>query len=275
MSKILFIRAKRCDDCSPAESCDTCLQGFNAVGHVEQDAQTKWATFDLADEQANQEAVYSSIATNDPGVIYGFGHGNNDRFTAQHREDIWNTNSCDNLNGRMVYLLSCLTANSLGPMIMKKGALAYAGFNVEWTWIAETDTDNNFIYVDPYQDKYAKGFYESANELMIALSNGSSFIEAVQASIQKYNDWISYWYHDNPGDPSSQDCIMWLAHNRDGLVALTQCDYITNEADCTAAGCTWDGTSCHSIAQQKTLFNPAILIPIVFVVGIIYLAVKK
>jgi hypothetical protein len=276
MNEILFIRAHRCDECNPADTCDSCVQGYYALAHVIQHAQSGgWTVFDAADEQANQTDVYNSLNQFDQGIIYGFGHGNETRYTAQHREDIFTTTECDKVNGRMIYLLSCLTANALGPMIMQKGAVAYAGFNISWTWVAETDVNNNFVYVDPYQDKYARGFYESANELMTALCNGYSFIEAVQASVLKYNEWIQYWYEVEPGDPASQDCIMWLAHDRDGLVALTYCDYITEEQACIDAGCTWKNNRCQSIADGGGIpVSMIALIPVALVVGMVFIAFK-
>lgn len=277
MNKILFIRAKRCDECNPADTCDSCIQGYNALAHVEQHAQGGgWTIFDLADEQANKTDVYNSIDQNDPGVIYGFGHGSQTRYTAQHRQDVFNTTECDKVNGRIVYLLSCLTAGQLGPMMMQKGAVAYAGFNISWTWVAETDVNNNFLYVDPYQDKYAKCFYESANELMVALCNGSSFIEAVHASVLKYNAWIQYWYDVAPGDPASQDCIMWLAHDRDGLVALTYCDYITTEQACLDADCYWKNGKCQSTGDGGHVpLQMVALLPVFLVVGMVFIAFKK
>jgi hypothetical protein len=279
MNKLLFIRAKRCDECNPAETCDSCIQGFNATGHVlKQASDSGWTVFDASDENANAEYVYQSIDSNDPGVIYGFGHGNEGRYTAQHREDIFNTSSCDKVKGRIVYLLSCLTANALGPEIMKKGALAYAGFNISWTWVADTDVNNNFNYPDPYQDNYAKCFFESANELMVAITKGYSFIEAVQASVAKYNEWIQYWYKDNPSDPASQDCIMWLAHDRDGLVALTICDTIQSENECITAECLWSNNKCmtlEGVEGQHMAINPVMLIPVVLVVSMVFMAFKK
>jgi hypothetical protein len=276
MNKILFIRAKRCEECIPAETCDTCLQGFHATGNVlQQMQQTGWNVLDAADENANKEYIYNQIDQNDPGVIYGFGHGGNTRFTAQHRLDVFNTSECDKVKDKIVYLFSCLTANQLGPMMMQKGALAYAGFNISWTWIAETDANNNFIYVDPSQDKYAKGFYESANQLMVSLSQGKSFVDAVSDSVAKYNDWIQYWYDVAPGDPSSQDCIMWLAHDRDGLVALTYCDYITSEQACLDADCYWKNNKCQSMLSTPKNLSVLAFIPVLLVVGIAFIVFKR
>lgn len=271
MNKILFIRAKRCDDCTPEGTCDSCIQGYNAAGHVLAENTGGWSVIDAGDNNANKQYVDEAIEYDDPGVIFGFGHGNQNRFTAQYREDIFTTSDCDRVSGRIVYLLSCLTANQLGPMMMEKGALAYAGFNQSWTWIADTDEYNNFLQPDPYFDKYAQGFYESAVAVMVALCAGYSFIEAIQASIQKYNDWIQYWY-DNP-DPASQDCIMWLAFDRDALVAFSNCDEITDEQTCVQQGCLWEATQCATIPRHASI-NPVLLIPVVFVVGIAFVVFK-
>jgi len=111
-------------------------------------------------------------------------------------------------------------------------------FNVSWTWVADTDESDEFVYPDPYNDPYAYGFYESANELWKALVDGKTFQEAVQQSINKYDEWIDFWF-DHSSYPLSASCIQYLAYDRDGLVAFISCGAITDEAECLANGCHW------------------------------------
>jgi len=254
-------------------ACHFCEHGYNAVGHMVAYSQQKglWNITDVKEAQANKDPVYNAIDQTDPFAFYGFGHGNNCAYTGDSELNIFTCNECDKLSGRVVYLLSCLTAGGLGPEIINQGALAYAGFNVNWTWIGETDANDNFSYPDPYNDPYAYGFYESANELWKALVDGKTFQEAIMQSRNKYDEWIDYWYYTNPEDPVSQDCIMWLAHDRDGLVGLDVCDTLTSEEACGTGGCYWYDDCCHSSPVQAE--GGTNWLPIVLAVGVMGLAV--
>lgn len=234
--KMMFVRPK---------NCQWCGNGYYALYHVVQYAQqlNQWEITDLSAEQAKKQPVYDALDTTNPGSFYGFGHGHNCRFTGDDTQDIFTCDECEKLQGRIVYLLSCLTANGLGPAIIQKGAVAYAGFNISWSWITNNPDG------DPYDDIYALGFWESANELWVELLNGGTFIQAIQASIARYNWWIDYWW-DNSSDPNSQSCIMWLIHDRDGLVGFLNAD---DETACYQAGGTWIDDICYTHYTEKQL----------------------
>lgn len=254
---MLFVRPKNCRFCG---------HGYYGLQHALQYANSKgWDTIDIAAENANQIPVYTAIDNYDPATFYGFGHGNNCIYTGDAEEGIFTCDECNRLNGRMVYLLSCLTANGLGPEMIRQGALAYAGFNISWTWLSDTGTDG-----DPYADKYARGFWESANELWMSLCDGMEFRASVQKSVAKYNEWIEYWFYTNPEDPFSQECIKWLAFDRDGLVALDVCDAITDEVQCAEYGCHWYNGHCNSNPQAPIQSGGLILaaISVALIVGV-------
>lgn len=144
-------------------------------------------------------------------------------FTADSEQMVFSVDENSKLSGRIVYLLSCLTANSLGPAIIENGATAYAGYDISWTWLSDSDPDGDN---DPYDDPYALCFWESANELWMALLDGESFDNAMKSAVAKYNEWIDYWMYTNPDDEYAEDCIMWLAHDRNGLVGYEAGDVI-------------------------------------------------
>jgi len=224
-----------------------------------------WEIIDITEDQANQGPIYDAIAQYDPASIYHFGHGNTCITTGDLEQAVWTCDECSNLAGRIVYLMSCLTAIGLGPAIMAAGGRAYAGFNVSWTWLSASGTDG-----DPYLDVYARGFYESANEVWIGLLDGEEFRDAAWRSYQKYTEWIDYWYN-HPDDPRSQDCIKYLAHDRDSLVVLDQCEGFTTSEECIAYGCHWYDNGCHSMPQTNggvEGFNWVVAIPIVALVGV-------
>jgi len=263
-TKMMFARPKNCRYCG---------HGYYGLLHAVQYAQAKglWNITDLSGEQVNKTNVYEAIDRDDPFSFYGFGHGSPSIFTDDSELPLFTTTECSKLSGRIVYLLSCLTGQQLGPAIIQNGALAYAGFNVSWTWLSVSGTDG-----DPYDDRYARCFWESANELWIALCDGEEFHDAVQRSVDKYNEWIDYWYN-NPEDPESQSCIMWLAVDRDGLVSLDACDAITDETGCSAHGCYWYDNACHSSSETPHGGGAGwlALVPIIAVVGITFIVGER
>jgi len=240
-SKMMFARPIHCRYCG---------HGYYGLGHVVDYANQigKWTIIDMEKEQSVKAPICAAIDQHDPASYDGFGHGNNTVYTGDTEQPIFTSTDCDKLAGRIVYLLSCLTANGLGPAIIAAGGKSYAGFNISWTWMSDSGTAG-----DPYDDIYAKGFYESSNEYWVALIDGYNFGDACQRSIDKYNEWIDYWIYENPGASGAASAITWLAHDRDGLVALgdlsaklLECDEQTTKDDCLAHGCYWWEGSCHS-----------------------------
>lgn len=263
VNNMMFIRPKNCHDCG---------NGYNGLNHVVQYAQNKglWNIIDLSADEANKDPVYQAINNTDPFGIYGFGHGSDCRYTGDLEEDIFTCSECGNLNGRIIYLLSCLTGNSLGPAIIQNGGAAYAGYNISWTWITEGTTEG-----DPYIDKYGKCFWESGNELWIALCDGYEFMEAIDKIIEKYNQWIDYWFYTNPDDDYAEECIMWLAYDRDGLIAYNECMLKQTQQECQNAGCYWYNNICNSREPTKSTFNLIPLIPVIAVIGIAFIVGMK
>lgn len=200
-------------------NCNYCGHGYYGLQHVVDYAMQvgAWDVTDMQKEQANKEPIYAAIDQTDPYFFYGFGHGNDCIFTGDSELGIFTCDECDKLGGRVVYLLSCLTANRLGPAIMENGGVTYAGYDISWTWISDSDPDGDN---DPYDDPYAFCFWESGNELWMALIDGLEFHKCIDAAIDMYNAWIDYWLYDNPEDPYATECIKWLVHDRNGLVGL-------------------------------------------------------
>ncbi|GAJ02544.1 unnamed protein product, partial [marine sediment metagenome] len=141
-------------------------------------------------------------------------HGNIGIYTGDTTQAIFTDEECSILAGRVVYLLSCLTAVKLGPAVIDAGGITYIGFNISWTWMAQN------ITADPYDDWYAEGFYRSSNECPIALIQGDTVSAAEDRSIAEYNRWIEIWETERSGDPYAASAIAWLIYDRDGLTVL-------------------------------------------------------
>jgi len=292
MSKMMFVRPINCHDCE---------HGYYALGHMVEYAQTKGLTvIDIQAQDANQGPVWQAMETHDPGSIYCFGHGNNCIYTGDSEEMIFDCNNCTPLNGRITYFLSCLTGNGLGPAIMNAGAAAYAGFVVSWTWVLTGGGPTG----DPYNDPYARGFFESANELWRGIIDGKTIHEASAQSVDKYNEWIDYWLYQNPTDPGAQECIKYLVKDREGLIffpppqsceqystqfycaqsgchwyanachSTGSCSELTNENDCINNGCYWYNNSCHDVPEGKVSLA-GLIIPLIIIGSLTYMLLKQ
>jgi hypothetical protein len=163
---------------------------------------------DLAGESARKAPYLDALAAEDPLFCYMLGHGNEDTYTGQKKEVIMKTCSGDEtLIGRVALLLSCLTANRLGPSIVNKGGLAYFGWVVSFTWVVQED-------YDPATDRYAGGFFEAVNAISNTLADGGTTRAAMDASIAVWNRWIDYWTRSD--DPYASEVVKWMVYDRDG-----------------------------------------------------------
>ena len=195
--------------------CRYCSGAFYAMERLSEEArrQELFVT-EMRKEEAVIEPVWEALRMEDPIFVHGFGHGNNDTFTGDTTAPIFKSDMCDILQGRVVYLLSCLTANGLGPAIIGVGGIAYGGYNVKWTWITAN------VAQDPYLDWYAEGFYRGSNEFAIALIQGEPVFRAQERCIAEYNRWINIWGTERIDDALAASAIKWLIHDRDGLTVL-------------------------------------------------------
>lgn len=196
-------------------NCRYCVGGHKGMEHVSEEALLRGVhLIELQKEQAEKEPVWNTLATLNPIFVNGFGHGNGDVYTGDSEEVIFSTDDCSILAGRVVYLLSCKTAQRLGPAAVANGAIAYGGFVISWTWMA------NDLTADPYQDWYAEGFYQASNAFPIALLRGYTIGQAKDKSIEEYNRWIEIWETERADDKYAAEAIKYLLYDRDGLTVL-------------------------------------------------------
>lgn len=206
-------------------NCAYCIAGYLGLAHVTETAtENGTEVVELLASDVNQQTVWNTINTTDPIFVNGFGHGNDLVYTGDETEVIFEIGDCKILSGRIVYLLSCLTANALGPAIINAGAIAYGGYKIEWTWM------QNNLQVDPYLDEYAEGFYKASNEFPNALNRGESVAQARFACIAAYNEWIDIWSTSKASDEYAAEVVKWLIWDRDGLVVLGYTDAVMKTA---------------------------------------------
>jgi hypothetical protein len=130
-------------------------------------------------------------------VVYisGVGHGIPTTYTGHLGDPILRVGAYDpsEVRNKSIHLLSCKTAQRLGPNVISKGAKAYAGYF------------ENFTFVIGEMELFWKA--DSKFDLMMA--NGATAEEAHRATIAEYNAAIS----SVPGTVTAT----WLTHDRNYL----------------------------------------------------------
>ena len=172
----------------------------------------------LDGDEARLPQFESIIENNDPLFIYGAGHGSEEIFTGQNQENIlWvptnypgHEHADSNVNlvrERVTYLLSCLTAQALGPAIAAQPNTYYIGYREDFVFTGFTPGD-----------KYSESFKAGTNEIAKSLLRGKTIIEAYNAGIAKFDEEIIKWQQSF--DSSAPFVVSALLHNRDVLVAI-------------------------------------------------------
>jgi len=133
------------------------------------------------------------------GVVYisGVGHGSPIAYTGYQYDRLWEVCKYDaaEVKGKIIHLLSCKTAQELGPDLVRKGACAYFGYaeNFTITW------------------NHPDAFWKCDSSIDLALCNGLNAGAAAKVAIYVYNHYIRQ-YRGIHGPTAA-----WLTHDRDAL----------------------------------------------------------
>jgi len=152
----------------------------------------------------------------DPCLIIGFGHGASDIWVGQYvpTEERYSTlltpANADMMAGRAVYLLSCLTAQELGPALVNSGAISYAGYDQEFTWVGSG--------ASPATDLQAAPFGRAATAYPKELIAGKTVKEAQDRAIAVFNEEIAKW--EQSTDSYAREIVKWLLWDRDAFTVL-------------------------------------------------------
>jgi hypothetical protein len=167
-----------------------------------------YAITDLFGADATRANVLAALASQDPILVFGVGHGNEDLWTCQGGEQMFWTCDCSALRGRIVYALSCITAYRLGPdAVNNKGCLTYIGYADTFGWVQTN------MSLDPLSDTLARSFFEAVLAVLNRLIDGASTGDAFKASMDTWNFWIDFWSRST--DPDAAVVLQWLIHDRD------------------------------------------------------------
>jgi hypothetical protein len=141
------------------------------------------------------------------GTVYlsGIGHGSADRYTGHGNIPILQVGHYDaaEVKGKATHFLSCQTALQLGPDAVKQGSLAYAGYDVNFTFV----WDNSSTPIDE-----VRLFMESDSTFDIAMANGATAKLAYELTYKAFTAAMALV----PGTAAAA----WLKYDRDHLRLL-------------------------------------------------------
>ena len=148
--------------------------------------------FDLQDENVTEENIKKMIEKFDPYIIFLNGHGTDYSFKGKDGEtDVITRCKNDHLfKDRVVYALSCFTANILGKSSRNKGCECYIGYTKKFIFLHQ-EMD------DPLKDYVSEPFMTVSNEIIMTLIKGGSPEQAIQNFNKLSDGLIDYWKKQN------------------------------------------------------------------------------
>lgn len=170
--------------------------------------------------EARPDILRQAIQSQNPGIIYLFGHGNPTVYTC---EDclvflVSNGLNLDLVAGKYVHLLSCNTAQDLGYKIMGAGAEGYFGYYE--TFLCMTK-------VRPGSGRYVNATFTCDLEIEKALLTGETSLQTIyDRAVARLNSEIEYWQENwskescdgvRIVEAEAQMLISCLIHNREAL----------------------------------------------------------
>ncbi|MDE2232839.1 MAG: hypothetical protein KGJ90_01790 [Patescibacteria group bacterium] len=142
---------------------------------------------DLEKGKASRTRVESYLEKQKPELVIMNGHGSEDCITGQDEEVLIQAGeNSDLLKDKVVYMRSCDSGKVLGPQAVREGCKAFIGYSELFRFW----TNENFVR-KPLDDNYARPFFETSNQVALALVKGKSAREAHEESRKAYEKIVS------------------------------------------------------------------------------------
>ena len=116
-------------------------------------------------------------------IIIGVGHGNEISFTGHNEALILEVGKYDprEVRGKVIKLLSCLTAVTLGPDLISNGAESFLGYKDDFVWVMDADLTST-----PWADTIAAPVLMPVIDELNALLDGKTAREAFDIELEGY-----------------------------------------------------------------------------------------
>lgn len=126
----------------------------------------------------DRRITFSTLTIGD--MIIGVGHGSPTEFCGHNDEIILDITSIPNVKGKLVFLISCETAQKLGPSLIDAGAISYIGFKDDLVWICDADLAST-----PWSDKMALTVMGPITDCVNIILDGKAVREAYNTMLEE------------------------------------------------------------------------------------------
>jgi len=155
--------------------------------------------------QSSKGKVETALRENAVTHITGCGHGSPTVYTGYGQASVFSTSDTvllKKLQGIQIHVLSCLTAQELGPAMVQNGAKGYAGYypSFYFTW------------------KSTALFFDADAEMDRAFADGLTPAQAYNRTINKFNEILAILEKEEPS------AVRYIITDRDGLRCLPSRD---------------------------------------------------
>jgi|GEM_PF-5522596 len=175
---------------------------------------------ELIGSDATPEKALEQLTSLQPIVFSLTGHGSETTTSLECTAKLVNTESpeLELFKDKVISLVSCLTAQQLGPAIVDAGAVAYIGYKEEFWFFIGDEAGTTRAVQSPFLAAY---------QFEASLLHGKSTSGARTDQLAKYDEEIAYWITgDGKNDPYGMELARILEMNKTNSVFLGE-GYVT------------------------------------------------
>ena len=112
-------------------------------------------------------------------TMIGVGHGDPTAFCGHNNQVILDTLSIPDVSGKTVILISCETAQVLGPGLVNAGAASYIGFEKDLVWVMDADLASS-PWADPLAASAMMPIIDCVNAVLDGRTAGEAFTVLIE-----------------------------------------------------------------------------------------------
>jgi hypothetical protein len=159
---------------------------------------------DLEGPKATRDNVDSYLTRNHPSLVLLNGHGSPSSIAGHKNETLVDVDTARMLNGTIIYTISCSAAKELGPEVIRKGGIAFIGYEEDFGFTVDLTRDAN-----PAKDHLAEPFMRASNAVSEQLLKGDTVRDACQKSQLVFNEEIRR-HAVSDAQPENKAIRFWL-----------------------------------------------------------------